>query len=204
MGFARPVFGQAVTLAVRATLRGAGQRVLQNARDAVLEFDETREFGGAGKHWSADELFLGSILASLANTYLYFTRRGKGSHHGAPGEGSLVLHGRVHVGFVPDVKAYRVTRVEVTGRVIVPEDARRQARELWDHTVRTCHLLHSIAPQVPVVVDVSVETGPPTEATTEASTKAPTEVPTEPETGHEPSHETSCETGRETDPGTDA
>ncbi|MHA1732328.1 MAG: hypothetical protein ACTSU5_10305 [Promethearchaeota archaeon] len=74
---ARPSFAPEITLRVTAEVTGDDDRTLQNSRGKKMKFDETEDFRGKGLHWSADEFFLSSVLASLGNTFLFFARRRK-------------------------------------------------------------------------------------------------------------------------------
>ncbi|GAB4310797.1 MAG: hypothetical protein Kow0069_11140 [Promethearchaeota archaeon] len=151
-----PAFARRVDFQIGMRLLSEDDRVLTNPRGNSLQFDETSEFRGKGRHFSADELFLCSVLASLGNTFLYFSRRRKTFSFA-----SLELNGSLSVEYDEDARAYRITRVNVQGRLFVPEGHQKVAARLWSLTERTCHVIRSVDAQVRFDLDVRVEVSSP-------------------------------------------
>ncbi len=148
----KPVFAPEITFQIRALVTDPDHRVLENPRGFDLAFDETAEFHGKGLHWSADELFLSSILVSLANTFLYHVRRRKGRFEFT----QLELGGELTVLYDETTRTYVVGAVKVEALLRVPLGQKQQASRIWTRTTETCHILRSIAPTIAKSVEIRI------------------------------------------------
>lgn len=148
-----PEFGHNIEMRVHSEVTGENNRFLMNSRKLTLPFDETTEFHGVGAHWSGDELFLGSILVSLSNTFLYFVRKLKGRFTFT----RLALKGGITIAYDEISRIYLVKNIDVTGRLDVPAKCAMEGKRLWDLTEKACHILHSIDKQITTSIKITIQ-----------------------------------------------
>ncbi|MEM2110058.1 MAG: OsmC family protein [Candidatus Odinarchaeota archaeon] len=105
-----------------------------------LKFDMSKEFGGEGKHYCSDEIFLAAISGCLLETYLYISKKMR-----------LKLT-QLNVAATSKVQSTRdgyyikelLFQFEITG-LKSQEDKLKECLELAIHY---CHLTRAITPQI--------------------------------------------------------
>jgi uncharacterized OsmC-like protein len=123
-----------------------GTATVKNDRKIIFDTPET--YGGRGEGICPDEIFVTAILGCLSNTFLDFQRKFEMDLK------QLSLKGKATVIF--DGNGYKITRVTVSGEVIVGEDEIGTGKRCVELMQEYCHLSRTIKDCIPFEYDISV------------------------------------------------
>lgn len=119
-----------------------GKKGVLSARDAdgMIFIETPPAFGGTGKPWSPEHLFLGSISTCFMTTFLAFADKYKFPIKGmkCPAIGQI----RLVEG------SYQFTQVDLYPEIFIEEIHREAAEKTLEKTTRHCLIARSIASQV--------------------------------------------------------
>lgn len=117
-----------------------------------LKFDIPLTFGGPGKAFCPDELFLASIAGCLMNTFLHF-------------QGQIefeMVAFSVHVRAVMNFERgkYWITKINVEGTLTIEEGDEELGEECLRLAKDYCHISRSLAPCIPIEYHIGIESAP--------------------------------------------
>ena len=117
-----------------------------------LEFDIPTTFGGPGKAFCPDELFVASVAGCLMNTFLHFRERLELEME------AFSLLARVEVEF--ERGRYQITKLQVEGTLIVRTGNEERGEECLRLAKDYCHISRALASCVPIEYQIRIESTP--------------------------------------------
>ncbi|MEM4165026.1 MAG: OsmC family protein [Nitrososphaerales archaeon] len=119
------------------------------SRRFELLFDMPEEFGGLGRSFCPDELFLSAVGCCLITTFLSFKSRFKLAVKGlrAKVEGEVKLMGS---------EGYRIKAIKVKLEASTSEDGVERVKRYFELAKEYCHITRSIEGCIPIDVQIEV------------------------------------------------
>lgn len=112
-------------------------------RNPVLKFDMAEEFGGEGKYYCSDEIFLAAVSGCLLETYLYISRRMRLKIT------ELSVNSRSVIQFSRD--GYHIKELLFDFEITGLKEQEDKLKECFELAVHYCHLTRAINPNIKTV-----------------------------------------------------
>lgn len=109
-------------------------------RTPVLKIDMAEEFGGEGKYYCSDEIFLAAVSGCLLETYLYISRRMRLKIK------ELSVTGKSLIQYTRD--GYHIKELLFNFEITGLKEQEEKLKECLDLAVYYCHITRALNPQI--------------------------------------------------------
>ncbi|MHA1409566.1 MAG: OsmC family protein [Candidatus Odinarchaeia archaeon] len=113
-----------------------------------LKIDMASDFGGGGKYYCSDEIFLTSVAGCILETFLYIGKKMRINLK------EYIVHTRAIV--EGGISGYYISKIIFDFKITVAKGEVDKAKQCFDLSVDYCHLRRALNPKIELVFNKTI------------------------------------------------